>query len=164
MSIYTNESNPAALKLIIAAKYGGKQVNIKIVNVNGELHHAKTFFLDTWIIIYCNFIDRSLQEPKHLPYYETDGGSVIFVPNAAVWLLFPASENSSVVTEWLEFESTILTPSLAHFFGSNSKNQNLKSTIFSCLDTLEKALGKNPYFSHVKFVYNVSDIILIVNF
>lgn len=42
----TNEKNPAALKLLIAIKYGQVDVQIKIVQVNGKLHQPSVY--NTW--------------------------------------------------------------------------------------------------------------------
>ncbi|RZC42962.1 methionine--tRNA ligase, cytoplasmic [Asbolus verrucosus] len=135
MLIYTNENNPAALKLLIAANYSGTNVDKKIINVN----------------------DRTIQEPKHLPYLEVNEDSVIFVPNAAVWFLFPHPENvSTAVNEWLEWESTILAPSLAHVIGAGSKNEKIKSRLTSSFKKLNNALENKLYFTENNL--NASDV------
>ena len=36
MIIYTNEGNPLGLKLVAAAKFAKKDVQIKVVTLNGE--------------------------------------------------------------------------------------------------------------------------------
>ncbi|XP_063918598.1 methionine--tRNA ligase, cytoplasmic [Zophobas morio] len=137
MLIYTNENNPAVLKLLIAANFSGKNVNIKVVNAN----------------------DRAIQEPKHLPYLEVNEDSIIFVPNAAVWLLMPPSQEvATVASEWLEWESTILAPNLAHVFGAGSKNDKLKSSLISSLDKLNKTLGSSAYLTENKL--NASDVVV----
>ena len=63
MLIYTNENNPAVLKLLIAANFSRKNVNIKVVNANGELHHFFRKFAYTWTNFICT--DRPIQAPKH---------------------------------------------------------------------------------------------------
>lgn len=38
LTLYTNDTNPAALKILIAANFGKADVNLKILQVNGKLH------------------------------------------------------------------------------------------------------------------------------
>lgn len=54
------------------------------------------------------------------------------------------------MNEWLEWESTILAPSLAQVLGGNSKNEKIKSNLVACLQKLEKALAN-------QFLIEVSD-------
>lgn len=55
VNIYTNENNPATLKLLIAKNLAKQVVDLKLVNVHGELKNP------TWEVpISCNFFDYIL--------------------------------------------------------------------------------------------------------
>ncbi|EFA06771.1 methionine--tRNA ligase, cytoplasmic [Tribolium castaneum] len=137
MLIYTNANNPAALKLLIAAKFAQKSVDIKVVDVN----------------------DGSLEQPRHLPYVKTGDNETIFVPNAGVWWLWPpAQQAAKAASEYLEWEAAVLAPTLAHVVGGGSKQENLKACLNSALNKLNKVLESQPYLSEKKL--NASDIVV----
>ena len=64
----------------------------------------------------------------------------------------PSQEVATVASEWLEWESTILAPNLAHVFGAGSKNDKLKSSLISSLDKLNKTLGSSAYLTEVTII------------
>ncbi|KAJ8981803.1 hypothetical protein NQ317_007389 [Molorchus minor] len=122
--IYSNENNPSALKLIIAHNFVSAKFDLKLVKPN----------------------DSSLQEPRHLPYLELHNGQIIFMPNAAICYIFPVPEKySSQVNELLEWETTILSPTLAYTIGSSVKNETLRSKLQAALEKLNTKLEKNNY-------------------
>ncbi|KAG5896435.1 hypothetical protein JTB14_022514 [Gonioctena quinquepunctata] len=120
--IYSNEYNPATLKLIIAKNFAKVAVDLKIVDPH----------------------DRTIPPPKHLPCTEVDSNKIIFTSNAALCYFLPLTENSAKIYNWLEWEASILSPSLAHILGTSSKNEKIKENLMGALSTLEKELnGKN---------------------
>jgi methionyl-tRNA synthetase len=134
MLIFTNENNPAVLKLLISANFAQKPVKI-IQN------------------------DFSGIERRHLPYLKVNEESSIFMPNSAVWFLFPVSgEVETAVNEWLEWESTVLAPNLAHVIGAGSKNEKVKSSLTGAFKKLNEALRSRPYLTQDKL--NASDIVV----
>lgn len=101
-------------------------------------------------------LDKLLQEPRHLPYIENIKNQVIFVPNAAAKLLFPIPSNSEEVLKWLDFESSLLSPTLAHYIGSNHKFDTLKHNLEQYLQTLEEAVNNNDFICNVGIIsYNI---------
>jgi methionyl-tRNA synthetase len=89
-------------------------------------------------------------ERRHLPYLKVNEESSIFMPNSAVWFLFPVSgEVETAVNEWLEWESTVLAPNLAHVIGAGSKNEKVKSSLTSAFKKLNEALRSRPYLTQV---------------
>lgn len=89
-----------------------------------------------------DFSDRSLEDPKHLPYLEVDECRSLFIPNAAArFLLPPPLDDLPEIQKWLDFESAILAPTLAHFIGSNHKFESLKTGLNQCLKRLDSVLA-----------------------
>ncbi|KAJ8942642.1 hypothetical protein NQ318_013355 [Aromia moschata] len=122
--IYSNENNPAALKLIIAKNFTNAKVDLKLVNLN----------------------DCSLRQPKHLPYLELHDDQILFMPNSAALYLFPPSDDfSPEINELLEWEATALSPTLAFLFGNSLKNEKLKGSLQGLLKKLDKKL-ENKHF------------------
>lgn len=162
MLIYTNESSPAALKLLIAAKWAKTNVSTKIVKPHGMLHQFPVGipYTCSWFITNTSlfFLDALLQPPKHLPYLEVNEDLIIFIPNAALWyLLQPPDDISVAVTEWLEWEASILSPILVHVFGGGSKSDSLKSSLINALIKLNKGVENKSFLSGTSSL-NVDDI------
>ncbi|XP_018575973.1 methionine--tRNA ligase, cytoplasmic [Anoplophora glabripennis] len=121
VKLYTNRSNPAALKLIIANNFSSAKVklDITIVNLDG----------------------RTISEPKFLPTLEINNVQSIFMPNAGASYLFPASEsNFFPVNELLEWEATILSPCLAYTLGNSAKNEKIRNNLLIALRKLNTVL------------------------
>lgn len=124
MKIYTNEGNPLGLKLLLAAKFAKKDVQIKIVTLNGKncfviseqreamchlkisavpVHLLACFHLridDASILKVIQHFpsDPALKEPKHLPSLELDSGAQLFMSDAAVKYLMSGVEEESDVS------------------------------------------------------------------
>lgn len=103
-----------------------------------------------YFVIIRTLLDRNLAEPKHLPYLQLQEARFLFVSNAAARYLFPpqASEET-LVDEFLEWESTKLSLSLAGL-GGGAKIEVVKNSLASLLKKLESAL------TNKKFLVNVS--------
>ncbi|KAF2893703.1 hypothetical protein ILUMI_12476 [Ignelater luminosus] len=122
--VYSNENNPFTLKLLIAANYAKKEVQLKIVNSK----------------------DPAVPEPKHLPCLVFESRS-LFIANASAYYLFPPSiEDENTVNEWLEWEATVLAPSIAVNFGTSTKSQS-KAVLTNCFRTLNDALSSKQSIS-----------------
>lgn len=123
ITLSTNENNPAALKLVIAAKCTKREIEINKVNLN----------------------DKNVKPPKHLPYFELDD-EIIFTSNAGLlYLLPPSEENKCKAYEWLEWESTILTPVISFLIGNSSKSSVQKNKFVSCLKKLNLSLENKQF-------------------
>ncbi|XP_017768839.1 PREDICTED: methionine--tRNA ligase, cytoplasmic [Nicrophorus vespilloides] len=118
--IYTNESNPAGLKLIISAKFGSVNYQVKIIES----------------------ADKTVPAPRVLPYVETDRETVIFSSNAGAQYFYPNKEVDSTnsVQQWLDFEVYELAQSLALVIGGSSKVQKIKDILSSSLKLLNDKL------------------------
>ncbi|KAJ8923988.1 hypothetical protein NQ315_006764 [Exocentrus adspersus] len=139
IKLYTNQNNPATLKLIIANNFSSSKVKIDIEIVN--LQDLKT----------CG--------AKHLPVLEINNEQSIFMSNAAACYFLPPSENNSfAINELLEWEATVLSPHLAYVFGCSIKNEKIKNTLLSALNKLNTTL-ENKYFL-VGDTVTVADIVI----
>ncbi|XP_060534947.1 methionine--tRNA ligase, cytoplasmic [Cylas formicarius] len=114
-----NKNNPAMLKLHIARNYSKID---SVISFNKKEH-------------------PTLEESKWVPHIKLDNDRIIFTPNAALWYLFqPSTEYSDKVNEYLELDSTLLSPSLAHVLGSNLESDKYKSLLTNVLKKLNADL------------------------
>nr|XP_022911829.1 methionine--tRNA ligase, cytoplasmic [Onthophagus taurus] len=116
MIIITNPKNPAVLKILIAGKCAGKDIEVKIMNSQD-----------------------SLVGTRLLPYLKLDGLECIFLPNPAGKYLFPIKKDDAKLEEWLSWESSTLTPLLAQF-SSIIKNEKKKGLLVNYLKYLNDNL------------------------
>nr|CAD7617406.1 unnamed protein product [Timema genevievae] len=87
MKLYTNEGNPASLKIVIAASYVGEKLELNLVSVD----------------------DYRFQAPRRLPVLETESGCRLFSTNAASRLVLPPHPGCEIqVDQWLEWEAAQL--------------------------------------------------------
>ncbi|VEN61377.1 unnamed protein product [Callosobruchus maculatus] len=121
--IYTNENNPATLKLLVSKNVAEIPVNLKILDFN----------------------DRSIPQPRRLPCVEEEENLTLFLPNSAVCYFNPVTKNVSEVLDWLEWEARNLCPCLAYLCGSSVKNPSLRNTLLTYLDKLESSLKDRLY-------------------
>lgn len=130
LTVLTNESNPATLKLLICSKLGGKSVEIIIVDIKGILkkHIAQN------VINKC-FPDVK-NEPKRLPILQLESGENIFISNAAARYLFSPIHDLKI-DEWLEWESSVLRPILVNIFGQTKINDGFKSALGTALKKID---------------------------
>ncbi|KRT83814.1 tRNA synthetase, partial [Oryctes borbonicus] len=135
LDLYTNENNPAALKILIAGNFSKTDINVKIVQTN----------------------DRKLEEPKILPYLEIAANRTIFMANTAARYLFPPQKNESECEHWISWESIILSPLIVQI-GGNTKSDTLKSSLISCLKYLNENIKEN--ISLIDSEVQVCDIII----
>ncbi|XP_050300955.1 methionine--tRNA ligase, cytoplasmic [Anthonomus grandis grandis] len=131
-TIVGNQNNPSTLKLIIANSY------------------AKAKF--------CVSIKGNSDEPYFLPYITLNNLEKIFMPNAALWLLYPPKPDLiEKVREILELDSTILAPFLASILGNNNKSETLRNSIIQGLQKIDGLLsGKEFLFNE----FSIADIAL----
>ncbi|XP_033225521.1 methionine--tRNA ligase, cytoplasmic isoform X2 [Belonocnema kinseyi] len=121
MIVSTNEGNPNALKLVLAAKLALKPVTVKIVALN----------------------ESTL---GRLPVIEIAPGLELFSTLAAVDFLAPIEEESSIVgKKWLEWEITQLQPALVSYGGSGTLDTSHKPGISFLLNELNAALKDKKY-------------------
>ncbi|XP_056648477.1 methionine--tRNA ligase, cytoplasmic [Diorhabda sublineata] len=124
VTIYTNENNPATLKLIIAKNLTKQIVDIKLVNVN----------------------DKAIPEPKHLPCVEIDHQNVLFSPNSAICYFLQTNDSSfEEVSNLLEWEASSLSPHLANLLGGTTKNEKLKLSLVSDLNFINEYLQNKNF-------------------
>ncbi|KAK9871151.1 hypothetical protein WA026_011433 [Henosepilachna vigintioctopunctata] len=134
ISIYSNENNPLAFKLISGAIFSKKEVKIDTVNLN----------------------DKNVEQPRHLPYLVIEE-ELIFTSNAGLLYLMPTPENVKLkVNEWLEWEALVLSPCLALLIGNSSKDKALKEKLMSCLKKLNFSLTGRKFL--VDDVLSPSDV------
>ncbi|XP_076618591.1 methionyl-tRNA synthetase 1 [Colletes latitarsis] len=120
MIISTNEGNPNALKLIVAAKMAQQSVTLKTIQPNETL------------------LGR-------LPTIELSSGSVLFSTNSAMQFLVPPSEDSKIVNnKWLEWDITQLQPAIVSWSCGSSGNIH-KSYLWSLLKKFNNALKDKMY-------------------
>ncbi|XP_076766994.1 methionyl-tRNA synthetase 1 [Xylocopa sonorina] len=121
MNISTNEGNPNALKLVIAAKMVQHPVTVKTVHPKGS------------------FLGR-------LPSVELPSGLMLFSTNAALQLLVPPPEELKVVSnKWLEWEVSQLQPAIAFYGNTGTYKSKHKSCLWSLLKELNNALKDKKY-------------------
>lgn len=90
-------------------------------------------------------LERSIPHPKHLPYIEVEKDLSFFLPNAAICYLLPFPQIiDGEIYEWLEWESKLLSPSLAQL-GSSVKNDKLKTCLEKYLKSLDQALNTKKF-------------------
>ncbi|XP_018329162.1 methionine--tRNA ligase, cytoplasmic [Agrilus planipennis] len=136
LTVYTNETNPSTLKILVAANFSKAEVNLKIVSSQ----------------------ERELQQPRHLPYLELEDSCNLFIPNAAAKFLFPSKDNEEVfVNEWLEWESSVLSPNIALLFGFPVKIEDRKEGLKRHLHYLNDAIRD---FSTSQKQIIVSDVVI----
>ncbi|KAF5301126.1 hypothetical protein FQR65_LT08956 [Abscondita terminalis] len=120
--INTNENNPSTLKLLISSYFGKYDVILETVK-NGKT-----------------------SETNHLPVLLVED-EIIFIPNAAAYYLFPPKDvDKKAINEWLDWESTVLSHSIAITLGTSLKNTQIKNTFVNGLSTLNTALSKPKNF------------------
>ncbi|XP_066142943.1 methionine--tRNA ligase, cytoplasmic [Euwallacea fornicatus] len=110
-----NENNPATLKVVLANNFSKIKYSVKLTGHN---------------------------EKGRLPYLTIDSiEDSIFIPNAAIWLLFPPPEGlKEKVREILESEASVLAPSIALILGNNVKSELIKSSVAALLTSLNSEL------------------------
>uniref|UniRef100_A0A336L480 Methionine--tRNA ligase, cytoplasmic n=1 Tax=Culicoides sonorensis TaxID=179676 RepID=A0A336L480_CULSO len=100
------------------------------------------------LLISANVADPTLNEPRHLPTLELDGGVQIFSTNAAVKYLLPDQQNESLNDQWLEWSSTRLAPALAHNFAVGHRaDPDAKSILNALVKVLDDRLGKSAFLT-----------------
>ncbi|KAB0804650.1 hypothetical protein PPYR_01620 [Photinus pyralis] len=119
--IQTNENNPSTLKILIAA-------NFIRVKATLEIPSRET-------VLKC----------RRLPSL-TINDNLIFIPNAAAYYLFPPTVNQSKTDEWLEWESTVLSPNIAITLGTSFKNPSSKKNLINNLKKLNDAISASQRF------------------
>ncbi|XP_076249533.1 methionyl-tRNA synthetase 1 [Calliopsis andreniformis] len=121
MIISTNEGNPNALKLIVAAKMAQQSITVKTVQPNES------------------FLGR-------LPTIELSSGSVLFSTNAGMQLLVPPSEESKITNnKWLEWDITQLQPAIVYYNNTGTYKTTHRSCLWSLLKELNDVLKHNKY-------------------
>lgn len=122
MILSTNESNPNALKIIIGAKLGNKNINLNIVKTS----------------------DESL---GRLPALKLPCGTILFSSRAALEYLFANTikDDNCSVNKWLEWDSTQLQPALVSYGSSGSLDNSHKPRIWALLKDLNAALKNTKY-------------------
>lgn len=127
MIIYTNVSNPLALKLLIVAKLAKKNVELKIVNLN----------------------DPAISEPRHLPCLELDDGTQFFMTDAAVkFLMHGIEEDNNTRSQWLEWSTTRLAPALAQKMSVGHRvDQNANVALNSLVKLLDDTLKTSSFIT-----------------
>ncbi|KAK7794459.1 hypothetical protein R5R35_003822 [Gryllus longicercus] len=138
MKLYTNQNNPAALKVLIAGNTSGKNVTHEIVAVSDAQHHC----------------------PRRLPVLLLDSGKKIFSTNASTRYLLPPSQGSEIpVDQWLEWEACQFLPVLAACLSSGPKlDGDLRNRFIELLQTLDVALLNKEYI--VGNSISAADIVL----
>lgn len=130
LTVYTNEDNPATLKIVIAHN----------LSKNGETIHV-TF----------NPHDKIVPEPRHLPSLVVNSDLTFFSSNAAILYFLPPPESiSAKIYDWLEWEANKLSPALANL-GGYSKNEGIKISVLNLLKTLDKEIT-NQYITGVSLI------------
>lgn len=118
---------------------------LMVRNYTGNIFHIYI------ILIFNKISDKNLQEPKRLPYLKINNDSYLFMPNVAAQYLFAKEKDTSPEENyWLEFESTILSPFLAHIIGNSSRSEALKSSLEKNLKILDKHLESNTFLIEVR--------------
>ncbi|OWR49585.1 hypothetical protein KGM_210187 [Danaus plexippus plexippus] len=123
MKIYTNENNTATLKLLIAAKLAGKDVEL----LKGTHEESPG--------------------PAVLPRLEVHEELSFFSSNAAVQYLFPVldlSQNGQCL-QMLEWEATRLYPVVSTVLTSKTVSSELKEALNTSLLIADNLLAKHQY-------------------
>ncbi|XP_015586892.1 methionine--tRNA ligase, cytoplasmic isoform X2 [Cephus cinctus] len=121
MNIVTNDGNPNALKLVLAAKLGQQHATITTVSTD-------------------------YAELGRLPVLELPSGIRIFSISAAVQFLVPMGEEFSIhINKWLEWDISQLQPALVSYGGLGKLDTSHKPWIWSLLKELNAALKDKKY-------------------
>ncbi|KAK4884945.1 hypothetical protein RN001_001216 [Aquatica leii] len=135
--IYSNINNLSTLKLLISSYFGKHDVTLEIVRCT----------------------DAKLLETDRLPALSV-ADTLLFIPNTAAHYLFPPkSFDEKQVNEWLDWESSLLSPSIAWTLGTSTKNVQIKNTLITCLSTLDSTVSSTKKFIVGKEI-SVVDIII----
>lgn len=139
MIISTNEANPNALKLVIAAKLARQPFVVRLVNPADAL------------------LGR-------LPTLEVSSESTLFSISSALRFLLPVSEESEVLDDsWLEWEITQLQPAiLSHALVKIPKSLQ-KSDLWSLLKDLNSELKNKQYLIEERSNLSPADISIWVS-
>ena len=123
MIISTNEGNPNALKLIIAAKMAQQSVTVKTVQ-------PKVSFLG------------------RLPAVELPSGLVLFSTSAAMQLLVPPPKESNALNnKWLEWDISKLQPAIVLYSNTGTYKTASKLCLWSLLGELNRELKEKKYLN-----------------
>ncbi|XP_076664866.1 methionyl-tRNA synthetase 1 isoform X3 [Andrena cerasifolii] len=121
MDISTNDGNPNALKLIVAAKMAQQSITVRTVQPNAS------------------FLGR-------LPSIELSSGCVLFSTSAAMQLLVPPSEESKIINnKWLEWDISQLQPAIVYYGTTGTYKTTHKSCLWSLLKELDDELKHKKY-------------------
>ncbi|XP_053976451.1 methionine--tRNA ligase, cytoplasmic [Hylaeus volcanicus] len=135
MIISTNEGNPNALKVIVAAKIAQQSFTVKTVQPNAS------------------FLGR-------LPTIELPSGSVLFSTNAAMQFLVPPSEGSLIINNrWLEWDISRLQPAIVCCSNTGTAN---KSYLWTLLKELNDALKDRKYLIQDNSDLSLADVCIWV--
>ncbi|KAJ8868959.1 hypothetical protein PR048_030500 [Dryococelus australis] len=138
MKLFSNEGNPAALKILVAGSFSGRTVPFELVTTD----------------------DARFQAPCRLPVLELDSGGFLFSSNASARLLWPPSVDCEVeIDQWLEWESTQLQPTLVNALNMGNKvDAGIRNMLSTCLKRLESALNSRDFL--VGGVLSVADVVV----
>lgn len=133
MIVSTNEGNPNALKLIVAAKMAQQSVTVKTVNPNE-----------------C-FLGR-------LPTVQLPSGSVLFSTGAIMQLLAPVDDKSNILNnKWLEWDISQLQPAIVSYGTTGTYKNNQKFCLSSLLKELDDTLKDKMYLIKDKNDLSLAD-------
>lgn len=84
-----------------------------------------------------------------MPYLELQNDLTFFSANAAICYFLPPTEDiASKVYDWLEWEATVLSPTLAQI-GKLGRDIQLKPDVEKCLNFLNVELGTRSFLVQV---------------
>lgn len=133
MRCFTDENNPATLKLLIAANFGQVSLDLEFVNIK----------------------EWKTSGVNRLPTLELKDGSRIFASNTAAWCLFKQTDTViDKVDVWLDWEASVLRSALQKL---DTEKLN-DSSVISVFNALEKALKKNKFI--IGDEISLADIVL----
>ncbi|KAG7204594.1 hypothetical protein KM043_005013 [Ampulex compressa] len=139
MIVSTNEGNPNALKLIVAAKIGEQSVTVKTVHTNES------------------FLGR-------LPALELPSGSTIFSTSAGMQFLAPTSKEMEIsINKWLEWDITQLQRAIIHYGSTGTYKTSQSSCLWSLLKELNDALKGKTYLIKDKDDVTLADAAIWVS-
>ncbi|KAF7280841.1 hypothetical protein GWI33_005442 [Rhynchophorus ferrugineus] len=115
-----NENNPATLKIILANNFSKAKCAVNL---------------------------KPNESKNYLPFLSVNANLDLFIPNAAIWYLLPPEPTySDATSEFLEFESLTLTPTLIHGLCGNTKHDKTKNNISFILEKLDVKLQEKLFF------------------
>ncbi|KAK0178335.1 hypothetical protein PV328_002294 [Microctonus aethiopoides] len=134
MIVSTNESNPNALKLLIACKIAKNSHEINIVQVKpGPL--------------------------QRLPTLTLSNETTLISSSAAIQYILPIEEKFDIlVNKWIEWDMTQLQPALISYGGSGSLDTSHKPRIWSLLTYLNQELKDKTYLINSNTIPSSADI------